>query len=100
MNHHEYLTTPPTIFARLPRNFGPCEAKYAFIDFGESLLVQNNDDAMRLPDEMRVHGNAAAPELLKDDPVNVFPCDVYALGAMFKEQIEHEKHFASTACLG
>ena len=73
------------VFDPLPRNFGPCGAKYAFIDFGESHLVHTKEDAIKHLGDLRFHDNATAPELLKEDPVNLFACDVYALGALFKE---------------
>ncbi|KAF8523991.1 kinase-like domain-containing protein [Gautieria morchelliformis] len=70
------------VFDSLPRNYGPCGAKYAFIDFGESHIVRTEDDAIRHPDELCFYPKAPAPELLKDDPVNLFSCDVYAVGAL------------------
>ncbi|KAF8524020.1 hypothetical protein JB92DRAFT_2882457 [Gautieria morchelliformis] len=76
-------------FDSTPRDFGPCGAKYTFImiDFGESHIVCTEDDAIRHPDEIRFHPKVLAPELLKDDPVNLFSCDVYAVGALLRDHI-------------
>ncbi|KAF8532686.1 kinase-like domain-containing protein [Gautieria morchelliformis] len=74
-------------FDSTPRDFGPCGAKYAFIDFGESHIVCTEDDAIRHPDEVQFYPKAPAPELLKDDPVNLFACDVYAVGALLRDHI-------------
>ncbi|KAF8510690.1 kinase-like domain-containing protein [Gautieria morchelliformis] len=75
-------------FDSTPRDFGPCGAKYAFIDFGESHIVRTEDEAIRHPDEVSFHPKAPGPELLKDDPVNLFSCDVYAVGALLREHIQ------------
>ncbi|KAF8522975.1 kinase-like domain-containing protein [Gautieria morchelliformis] len=76
------------VFDSVPRDFGPCGAKYAFIDFGESHIVRTEDEAIQHPDEVRFHPKAPAPELLKDDPVNLFSCDVYAVGALLRDHIK------------
>jgi hypothetical protein len=87
------------VFDSVPRDFGPCGAKYAFIDFGESHIVRTEEDAIRHPEELRLHPNAEAPELLKDDPVNLFSCDVYALGSLLRDHTQPHRNTVSNTLL-
>ena len=94
MNHHGACSKFIELFDPFPRDFGPCGVKYSFIDFGESQLVHTGG-ATRLPADLRCHADTAAPELFKDDPVNMFCCDVYALGALLRKHIEHAEELVS-----
>lgn len=98
MNHQGQCSKALDVIDAFPRDFGPCGAKYAFIDFGESHLVHTGE-VMRLPADLRFHTETAAPELLEEDPVkkDVFCCDVYALGAVLRRHVEHAERLVSAA---
>lgn len=71
MNHQGQR---PLVFAGempFPRDFGPCGAKYAFIDFGESKNLRVGEE-MHSPSMMGFNNGTAAPELYGDNPVDVF----------------------------